>query len=133
RRVPGGRAGDIRTEREVSVSERDVVRFGPKMLARLREELGDGGERPDVSRYGVPMCSREECPEYDGKRCRILGMRPDAICEPAVMDMAHRLVAAERERAAADALADIVDSMAWSDRAGPTQRKAARDALAAYH
>jgi len=119
----------------VSVSERDVVRFGPEMLARLREELGDDGGRPDVSRYGVPMCSREECPEYDGKRCRILGMRPDAICEPAVMDMAHRLVAAERERAAADALASAIEAVQSSDYDGPWVGDACEPvyrALAAY-
>ena len=32
----------------------------------------------------VPYCT-DRCPEHDGKRCRILGHRPDGICEPAVI------------------------------------------------
>lgn len=33
---------------------------------------------------GIPLCQDELCPQYDGKRCRMLGFRPDRICEPAV-------------------------------------------------
>lgn len=33
---------------------------------------------------GLPICSREECREYDGKRCRLLGFRPAYHCEPAM-------------------------------------------------
>ena len=33
---------------------------------------------------GLPICSREECPEYDGKRCRLMGFRPAHHCEPAM-------------------------------------------------
>jgi hypothetical protein len=32
---------------------------------------------------GVPFCS-EQCPQHDGKRCRLLGARPGTICEPGV-------------------------------------------------
>jgi hypothetical protein len=28
----------------------------------------------------------EECPNYDGKRCELLGTDPNAICEPAVRE-----------------------------------------------
>ena len=39
---------------------------------------------------GVPFCN-ENCPQHDGKRCRVLGMRPDNICEPTVVEMARLL------------------------------------------
>lgn len=35
---------------------------------------------------GLPKCSRDDCPQYDGKRCRELGFRPDAFCEPQLID-----------------------------------------------
>lgn len=41
-------------------------------------------------RSGVPFCS-ESCARHDGKRCRILGFRPDGICEPAVSEMGRML------------------------------------------
>lgn len=50
----------------------------------------NGRIRPNVDKSGVPKCA-EECPSHDGKRCEILGYRPDAICEPAVREMAARL------------------------------------------
>jgi hypothetical protein len=34
----------------------------------------------------LPLCS-ETCRQYDGKRCRLTGNRPDAICEPSVYAM----------------------------------------------
>ena len=39
---------------------------------------------------GVPRCT-ERCPYHDGKRCAILGHRPDSLCEPAVREMALKL------------------------------------------
>lgn len=47
--------------------------------------------RPMVDSQGVPRCS-ERCPSFDGKRCEILGHKPENICEPAVVDMAKRLM-----------------------------------------
>ena len=38
---------------------------------------------PDWDDELVPRCS-EACPQHDGKRCRIMGQRPTALCEPAV-------------------------------------------------
>lgn len=32
---------------------------------------------------GVPFCS-DNCPQHDGKRCRLLGLKPGNICEPGV-------------------------------------------------
>lgn len=45
---------------------------------------------PDIGNDGVPRC-RHECRHYDGKRCELMGFRPDAICEPAVEEMAAEL------------------------------------------
>jgi len=39
----------------------------------------------------VPSCSTDECPEYDGKRCKLMGFRPDGICEPTVEAMGKLL------------------------------------------
>ena len=38
----------------------------------------------------IPFCD-EECGQFDGKRCRLLGARPSLICEPAVKGMATAL------------------------------------------
>ncbi len=46
-------------------------------------DYGDNIEPTPDRGTGVPYCS-SECKSYDGKRCRLLGRRPDSICEPAV-------------------------------------------------
>lgn len=56
--------------------------------------MSDADIRPRVLKDGVPSCSLEDCPSYDGKRCRILGHRPDGICEPAVVKLAASLTTA---------------------------------------
>lgn len=53
---------------------------------------------PMVDDAGVPRCSYEDCPSYDGKRCEAMGFRPGSICEPAVLDMIEELRALRRER-----------------------------------
>ena len=40
---------------------------------------------------GAPACSEDECPQYDGKRCRLMGFRPSTLCEPVVREMAKLL------------------------------------------
>lgn len=62
-------------------------------------EYGDEGIKPSVSYDGprnapIPRCAHEDCGQYDGKRCRILGCRPGSICEPAV-EMLLRVIAHE--------------------------------------
>lgn len=39
--------------------------------------------RPIIGDDGVPRCGAE-CPQSDGKRCRLLGCRPWTVCIPAV-------------------------------------------------
>lgn len=52
---------------------------------------------------GVPYCREEGCVHYDGKRCILLGQRPDNICEPSVSGMAAVLDRrVQREAAATD-------------------------------
>lgn len=41
---------------------------------------------------GLPRCT-EKCAHHDGKRCVILGHRPDGLCEPEVREMAAKLTA----------------------------------------
>jgi hypothetical protein len=53
--------------------------------------MRDPDVRPFVDHDGVPLCNRDGCPMYDGKRCRALGYRPDGICEPRVREMAAEL------------------------------------------
>src|SRR5688572_25862426 len=36
---------------------------------------------------GLPICSLESCPSYDGKRCELMGCRPGSLCEPAVREI----------------------------------------------
>lgn len=43
--------------------------------------------RPQPDKHGVPWCN-DRCPSHDGKRCDLLGCRPDAVCVPAVRQMA---------------------------------------------
>lgn len=66
------------------------------------------------STNGVPFCTYEDCPEYDGKRCKMMGFRPSQICEPAVQQMSFDLEATTaRAEKAGDALAKIASGMAW--------------------
>lgn len=51
---------------------------------------------PEWSDLGVPMCTENDCREYDGKRCEVMGFRPRTICEPAVISMYELLLAARR-------------------------------------
>jgi hypothetical protein len=51
-----------------------------------------GAEKvPEVDEHGVPRCTYDDCPSYDGKRCEETGFRPGSICEPAVIDMVEEI------------------------------------------
>ena len=90
---------------------------------------------------GVPLCDRDHCPLYDGKRCEAQGGRPESLCGPAVEAMgallddddapppadpvllasanralAERLEHAERER---DALRDAALALVALDEDSP--------------
>lgn len=54
----------------------------------------DVGASPYWER-GVPVCSEGGCHFYDGKRCRVLGMRPSRVCEPVVERMGEMLDSGE--------------------------------------
>jgi hypothetical protein len=56
----------------------------PNRHAQLRRELWDADIRPEwPDAPGVPGCSTA-CTSFDGKRCMVLGRRPDTDCEPAI-------------------------------------------------
>lgn len=58
-----------------------------------REKAAAQCDPPAVAEWiaEVPFCGEEKCPQYDGKRCRVLGSRPSALCEPIVTEMARML------------------------------------------
>lgn len=64
------------------------------------ETMASGGTdaHPDWSQSGLPRCAYDECPSYDGKRCRLLGSRPSHVCEPVADAMAALLTSAEGEK-----------------------------------
>jgi hypothetical protein len=45
---------------------------------------------------GVPYCTDEQCPKYDGKRCELLGHRPCRVCEIEVRSMDAKLKSLRR-------------------------------------
>ena len=45
----------------------------------------------EPQRPGLPICSYDACPAYDGKRCDLTGFRPYTYCEPALLDMSCAL------------------------------------------
>ncbi len=60
---------------------------------------------PRMDENGVGFCAFEDCPQYDGKRCRLMGFRPDdnSICEPWA-------IAAARDKRAMDAMRKVLDA-----------------------
>ena len=54
---------------------------------------------PAMDLDGLPRCT-ENCPQHDGKRCRLLGLRPSEFCEPALEQQREALATANAEAAA---------------------------------
>lgn len=52
----------------------------------LTRRLTSDTMQPEWLSIGVPLCN-ESCPSHDGKRCELMGCRPDEMCQPAVMAM----------------------------------------------
>jgi hypothetical protein len=66
--------------------------------------------QPRIGQDGVPRCS-DECEQYDGKRCQLLGCRPGPVCEPAVLSLLERVRVAE---VLADGYVALPDEMRWA-------------------
>ena len=49
--------------------------------------MSDSTPAPKLDEHGVPFCTGEKCPVFDGKRCRATGFEPDQLCEPAVREL----------------------------------------------
>lgn len=47
---------------------------------------------PDIRPAPTGRCVEDECPSFDGKRCRAIGFRPGEWCEPWVLAMREELV-----------------------------------------
>lgn len=63
----------------------------------VRDEMtGEDDPQPERDRHGVPWC-RDDCKQHDGKRCRLLGVRPSTICEPAVRELYEMAMGATTE------------------------------------
>lgn len=62
---------------------------------------GAGLKEPEPrwdDKTSVPYCASDDCGRYDGKRCELMGFRPDRICEPSVIDMAAEIIQLRRGR-----------------------------------
>lgn len=46
----------------------------------------DPDVRPTYDERGLPLCV-DSCPNYDGKRCKATGFRPDRFCEPMLVHL----------------------------------------------
>lgn len=72
-------------------------------MSSTHPPVGISGIRTDISPtwtdLGVPQYTERFCHEYDGKRCQVMGFRPDRICDPAVISM-YEVLAATQRRAA---------------------------------
>jgi len=64
------------------------IATAPPAADEVREAAGGTryATRPDRGDNRVPYCS-EQCPQHDGKRCRIMGVQPSLICEPEVLNL----------------------------------------------
>ncbi len=67
----------------------------------IRPPMDEKDVRPFIDEHGVGCCD-EDCPSHDGKRCRILGRRPEHVCEPwaRLMVLEVRQLREGKERAA---------------------------------
>lgn len=64
----------------------DEYQTKARTTSPILQRLAIPGTRPPEPRldeHEIPWCD-EHCPHHDGKRCELIGHRPDAICEPAV-------------------------------------------------
>ena len=90
----------------------------PALTALLaRHDIAPGSDK-----HGTPTCAREECHRFDGKRCEVLGHRPDIMCEPAVraiireLDQQPEQIAAWLDRCGCPAIAEDVRAGRWKER-----------------
>ena len=58
----------------------------PAWLSRALDLYPEHDRPEPIWRQGTPQC-HEECVQHDGKRCRLIGFRPESLCEPTVSAM----------------------------------------------
>jgi|AGTN01.3.fsa_nt_gi hypothetical protein len=87
--------------------------------------------RPAVCLDGVGYCD-EDCPQHDGKRCRVIGRRPGEICWPWAKRTADENARMRRVEVAAERIARltvVVESHADCGNVALHAIKIAREAL----
>jgi hypothetical protein len=59
----------------------------------LKQKIEKASDSTPIWAAGVPLCQEDEatCHQYDGKRCRLQGCRPNFVCRPAIEQMAKLL------------------------------------------
>lgn len=61
----------------------------------VEREASNGEPAHPMWSRGVPYCD-DACRHHDGKRCRLLGLRLGAVCEPVVEAMGSALESAAK-------------------------------------
>ena len=56
----------------------------------MQKKFNTDDVQPEWDENMVPQCS-ESCKSHDGKRCELLGYRPDSVCEPMVTQLSKRV------------------------------------------
>lgn len=59
-------------------------------LKIIRDALVTAEKQPTIDERGIPTCSTEDCRQYDGKRCKLIGHRPELLCTPVMGDLIRR-------------------------------------------
>jgi hypothetical protein len=80
----------------------------------------------------LPTCSYDACSQYDGKRCRLLGFRPDHFCEPALIDLMAELQRM-RKMETSDEIARLTRELAEAQSEAARLRKLFDDAGQGEH
>ncbi len=81
---------DMRAETWEAIIEayREGKRIGAASMVRGTSKTSINGIdadliQPAIDEDNVPVCV-SACPSHGGKRCRVLGFKPDRVCEPMV-------------------------------------------------
>lgn len=59
-------------------------------------------DEPDIRPDKDWLCTEDKCPSFDGKRCEVIGFRPDRFCEPKIDQVKKELKRCRRAALAID-------------------------------
>ena len=88
--------------RRQSARRRLLAALSSPPAAPAKDEVREAAEvryatRPSRDDRRVPYCD-EQCPQHDGKRCRLMGVQPSSICEPEVLNLIAAIAARSTTR-----------------------------------